>query len=1092
MRKQTETKRAGILRLSLIPLPEMKFRLKITTGEDSKPDEKEETQNDSPTIDVNSVAKEFVNSVMINVSKQLTEKSPNTTAPIEESGLGQPSTDKTSAVETSEIALPGTTAEPIITADGDKPPEETKAEDNSTGVTNIGSDVASENSPKIEKTNPEEVDPYLEEQPDSTLTPVDPYGHDEEHIIQLSHENGQPDAYSFNDDGPIEESPVTPVEQPRGSIGLTASIHGDNDSPKEKHLEESRARTSSNNSTNEVAFESELRLPTQTYPQQASNPENKGVSAIITSDEEKQSLETSIPGVDKVPEGSNTVDDGDDNLSTEANISVYADDDDGDSLSQQTRSGESTGASTVVNENSSEPRETDQGNGNNSGQRELRPIPIEAVNYYEESMANDYTPPSSPRSSPPSSAQSTLSSASSVLPSSSLPTLRSDQSNNTVAEPVRSIGLRGTVYFYVNQDKPIPILMSGKINHTFELKYQEIPNDTDSPNQITHDITDALIVANVPVNGNAKPFNGNVTISRVIGNVSIGIGGNVYILPNIAHRTIQVSEITRITTPFNSTFRTGTTYKPFVQKYFEYSGKIYVNEWSSRIHWYTFYNPENYMVPRDPTQQDVKTGGFDIGNWALNKHKINMYIGRITLGNITIKPPPFSIDMQKTAVTGGTNTDKITQKKEKLKNKGLQRSTSLKSLGSPPFLGEAKKPASISHIDLTRVGDKKKPSTVKVKPDENPKHTEKDDEGLTIDHEKTPLLKNVDSDEKSIHTEKHPDDEGLFKMLKVLNDIGIPIDVNDVVQTKKIVDTFLKQIGPVIEQKLSTISPQKTADTELTELLTSEDVIKALEETANQNNIHLQPDTIKKLSQSEIPNSIAQIFKDQIQRIISDIPKPDTNAHQEIDFRIQCACDLITPKGDYHIHHTFCITRLSDNKYTISRVEHDTNQSLDKTYFGFDKVSLNIEGSIHFPQIQNGSKASFDAFDVDVSKPLRIEGIPFKPIKRTIEPKLVVNHIHIYKGDKPKTTGQNEDKPIIYVNITNAGYWFSLYKDNESSKSKDASVLCDHTYTSEITVDTKTNFTNLSLYVKPKEPEKKDSKKTKIKQGGHKTRRFRQ
>jgi hypothetical protein len=178
----------------------------------------------------------------------------------------------------------------------------------------------------------------------------------------------------------------------------------------------------------------------------------------------------------------------------------------------------------------------------------------------------------------------------------------------------------------------------------------------DNSIQIKHDIDGAKLTTE-------NPFNGKVFLDGVMnGNVYIGIGGNVYTVSNTTHKTIQVANITPILPIPNSTIQSSPSYASFVQKYFEYSGKIYVDDWSSEIHWYTFYNPDNNMAPRDPTKHPAKTGGFDMGDWALEKRKINMSIGQIIVeststptpgSSITITPPPFSIDMKKVVEGGG-------------------------------------------------------------------------------------------------------------------------------------------------------------------------------------------------------------------------------------------------------------------------------------------------------------------------------------------------------------------------------------------------------------------------------------------------------
>lgn len=221
------------------------------------------------------------------------------------------------------------------------------------------------------------------------------------------------------------------------------------------------------------------------------------------------------------------------------------------------------------------------------------------------------------------------------------PTLNTTANTDDVS-PINHIGLSGTIYFYVNQETSTPQLVSGEINHTFDVK--DTHNNSCPPNptiQITHEI-----------NGKSttSPFNAKVNIE----NDKFCINGNMYTITN--GRQITVGNITYIPPRPDTTFTIRETDKQFVNKYFEYSGKIYVDDWSSKIHWHTYYNPENYKVSSlDSTKENDTLGVFNIGNWALYKRKINMYIGNVTvMGNIHISPPPFNIDLKKTSVSGGS------------------------------------------------------------------------------------------------------------------------------------------------------------------------------------------------------------------------------------------------------------------------------------------------------------------------------------------------------------------------------------------------------------------------------------------------------
>jgi hypothetical protein len=215
----------------------------------------------------------------------------------------------------------------------------------------------------------------------------------------------------------------------------------------------------------------------------------------------------------------------------------------------------------------------------------------------------------------------------------------SPTANENDVSPIKHIGLRGTIYFYVNQDSSTPQLVSGEINHNFDVNDTKITCETNLPIQITHKIYGNL----------TPPFNANVTI-----NGNLCIHGNIY---NITDGTqkITVGNITHIPPRPDATFTIRDTDKQFVHKYFEYSGKIYVDDWSSDIHWHTYYNPENYKVSSfDFTKEKDTVDMFNIGNWALYQRKINMYIGEVTvMGNIRISPPPFNIDLKKNNVGGG-------------------------------------------------------------------------------------------------------------------------------------------------------------------------------------------------------------------------------------------------------------------------------------------------------------------------------------------------------------------------------------------------------------------------------------------------------
>ena len=248
---------------------------------------------------------------------------------------------------------------------------------------------------------------------------------------------------------------------------------------------------------------------------------------------------------------------------------------------------------------------------------------------------------------------------------------------------IRDIGLQGTVYFYVNQNANTPLLMSGEINHYFEVKDTKIRGETNLPIQITHNITQTRITSNAPFNATVK-INGNLCI-----------GENVYKIES--GDTIDVSNIVHIPPLPDSHSTIGKPGNTFFQKYFEYSGKIYMDGWSSKIHWCTFYNPDNYKVSRElPTKNDTN-GVFGNSNWALYQRKINMYIGKITVMNdVEISPPPFSIDMQMTSEsTSGGGFGKID---EPNKNEGIPLFIQLLQSTSPEFKKELlKKIATILH-----------------------------------------------------------------------------------------------------------------------------------------------------------------------------------------------------------------------------------------------------------------------------------------------------------------------------------------------------------------------------------------------------------
>jgi hypothetical protein len=612
-----------------------------------------------------------------------------------------------------------------------------------------------------------------------------------------------------------------------------------------------------------------------------------------------------------------------------------------------------------------------------------------------------------------------------ALPGTALPA-PAPQRDIEVPASVRSIGLTGTVYFYVNQNtKTPPILMSGKINHSFDVTDTNTPISADIPIQITHTITDASVATATAAN---KPFNGSVTLDNGRGNFSIGIGDNVYILSNIAHRTIQVSEITPISTLSlpNNTFRTGSAYKPFVQKYFEYSGKIYVDDWSSQIHWYTFYNPENYMVPRDPTKEDAQTGGFDIGNWALYQRRIYISIGEInvTSGNITITPPPFSIDMQKTSVEGGG--------------------------GGAPTFGKPKTP------DKSKTSRKKQVDKISVKPTRSMSESNINNKKKTLE---TPPKDNVKDESIDAVNELHQ------LLNNIYNESG----------KGELFEQFIKQIVQITATKINN-----------NELLNEDDIINALKNTYSSN-----PQLLDKIKQSQITEFLVEAINktffnkdiksnNSLSPRVTYLRKPNVPVSGDIAFRIQISGTLETEKGTYNIHHTFYLSRDNNTTpatyptYTISNVKNDHPKQKDEKKE--EPKLLYIEGNFKYitEPLNNNN------FIVNINTPLEVEEISFtsksnqKPTKKEkgkepFTPILIINRIHIYSGnEKPVTNKSTTDEPIyfVYFKSNKTPEPIPLPNTFSSAESIDPSIICDFKSTIHMSVmdHNKTNRTQ-SVYL---------------------------
>lgn len=217
--------------------------------------------------------------------------------------------------------------------------------------------------------------------------------------------------------------------------------------------------------------------------------------------------------------------------------------------------------------------------------------------------------------------------------------------------PMRHMSLNGQVYFYVNQETDQPLLISCDISHNFDINDTELPCDTNEPLSITHDISQTQITS-LPINANIT-IAGNLCINSNTYNITTG---NTIVLNNIRHISPKPENNTIV---FSGTNLESETDRKFVSTYFEYSGKIELDDWTSKIHWHTFYNPYNYMVDilPDETLQTTINNIFNM-DLALYRRNVNISIGNVTLASDTgnkenVILPKFNIVMKKQISGGG-------------------------------------------------------------------------------------------------------------------------------------------------------------------------------------------------------------------------------------------------------------------------------------------------------------------------------------------------------------------------------------------------------------------------------------------------------
>lgn len=619
--------------------------------------------------------------------------------------------------------------------------------------------------------------------------------------------------------------------------------------------------------------------------------------------------------------------------------------------------------------------------------------------------------------------------------------------NENDVSPINHIRLRGTIYFYVNQESPNPQLVSGDINHNFYVKDTNNRCGNNSPIQIKQEIDGK---------STTSPFNANVTI-----NGNLCIHGNLY---NITDgREIIVGNITHIPPRPDTTFTIRETDKQFVHKYFEYSGKIYVDDWNSKIHWHTYYNPENYKVSSFDTPDDT-LGVFNIGNWALYKRKINMYIGEVTvMGSIHISPPPFNIDLKKN-VSGGTLTkEPITPNK----NSNITTKSSPTSSNQQPI--ETSKVASPSFSDSRRGSRSSITASSNIK-----KQPLKSKELFDIEKKYTEWKKKSGDVSRYPYrayynnTEKPTSQEGIL--------IGDLIDCilfyrsleNNSDLQNEFIDNihhfldagFLDKIDPLVQTILETQTIQKDATrsnkkipqelidfgksfkheknetTNYTLLLQSnpQDSHKSITEKKRLSALNRLRDARKKLL-----NTVARLFdqnKPKDSSISSDTTNqkkqaenlkhtkensmhqpPDKNTSNDYHYKIIISGTLHTLVGEGKIHHTFYLGENAQNNgeekytHTLTKIERIEKDAFSKDAFSKNKdAKFHISGSWEFAPKQGNQDVPDFPKKVDFGN--HYIALPFmykKPTGQNEQPASIeFERIHIYKHV------ENTDKLLIH------------------------------------------------------------------------------
>jgi len=656
----------------------------------------------------------------------------------------------------------------------------------------------------------------------------------------------------------------------------------------------------------------------------------------------------------------------------------------------------------------------------------------------------------------------------------------------TPLSTIQHISLTGTVYFYVNQETKTPLLMSGEINHNFDVNYTQTLCEGNLTLQLNHTINETKIMANTAPFGATVKINGNLCIHKNIYNITNNTSN--IIIKNITH--IPPLENTA------ATFTLGENDKPFVRKYFEYSGKIYVDDWSSKIHWRTLYNPHNYMVSSH--ESDTKTkdrfGAFNLGDLALYKRKINMYIEEVSLmgGNVRISPLSFVIDMQKTSVSGGspstsggtlsqtpllTNSPEQKWKLAKLANDGNTKTSSAKVHPAPDSTNPANKPRRNSFNDnlhnvVPPVIPQRSATTTTTTP------TLKNPAIPVSGQSLNPQNKNVKIDNNNSVSEP--------EFAKIQNDIIdgqnlltklIESKVRNTNETiaefnSRIIQKFIEHIEStnVPNESLTVGSFFHTANTHINDAVIINILTDLLAAEKNESEKNKIRDTIQ---HSKIPQYIKSLISKDNTRALSDLSnikrdqiksndnrlhtddahisskyklrEPAKPINQDEDLKIQISGNLNTLSGVGIIHHTFEL-RYTNRKehdpitYEVTKIIKDNDKT---TFSNLSRRSLSqntditktfyIKGKIDIGSNEKGLFGQFAIlFDTNIQMDLSF--IERKSANTNLQPSFEVHHIHIYNGRRSRN---KDERPIAIGHIKNK---INLDKTNQNG---DTNIVYD-------------------------------------------------